>query len=279
MRKTTRLLTPVRLNLVRLSLVRLSLACLNLACLNLACPILACLGLAACAEQGPSLTEPDPPPLADWRPSLHLADAALAGGVPALALKVTDDLLADNPQDVPALTRRGAALAALGRRRDAEAAFTAALAVAPDDRAALLGLGRLQLADDPAAAERHFAQAAAGDPHDAAALNDLGVARDLQGHHAAAQEAYRQALAAQPTSAAAQVNLGLSVALSGDAAAAEHLLRPLATEPDATPVVRQDLAAALALGGKSDQAAAILAQDLAPDQVRTTMAGLQALQP
>jgi Flp pilus assembly protein TadD len=241
-------------------------------------PFLLLLALTSCGGRETSFNEPPPPRLADWKPSLHLADTSLAGGLPGMALEVTDELLADNPRDVDALTRRAAALMQLGRRREAEVSYRRALAVNGDEPAALLGLGRLRLADDPAAAEALFAQAATHDPHDSAALNDLGVSRDLQGHHAAAQLAYRQALAAEPTSAAAQANLGLSVALSGDPAAAERLLRPLAAEPGATPTIRHDLAMALALGGKAREAASLLARDLPPEEVRSTLAGFQQLQ-
>jgi Flp pilus assembly protein TadD len=240
--------------------------------------LLLLLALASCAGRQNAINEPPPPHLADWKPSLHLADISLAGGLPGMALEVTDELLADNPRDVDALTRRGAALMQLARRREAEVAYRSALAVAPQEPAALLGLGRLRLADDPEAAEKLFFQAATVNPHNAAALNDVGVSRDLQGHHLAAQDAYRAALAAEPTSAAAQANLGLSTALSGDPAAAERLLRPLAAEPGATPTVRHDLAVALTLGGKSREAASLLARDLPPDEVRNTLAGFQSLQ-
>ena len=47
------------------------------------------------------------------------------------------------------------------------------------------------------------------------ALNDLGIARDLQGRHTDAQMAYRQALGISPEMSAAQVNLALSLAMGG----------------------------------------------------------------
>ena len=47
------------------------------------------------------------------------------------------------------------------------------------------------------------------------ALNDLGIARDLQGRHTDAQTAYRSALGVDPDMRAAQVNLALSLAMSG----------------------------------------------------------------
>jgi len=67
------------------------------------------------------------------------------------------------------------------------------------DPAAQFELGRILLQTDPAQAEHALLAALAGSPRNADILNDLGVARDLQGHHAAAQAAYREALSAEPT--------------------------------------------------------------------------------
>ena len=243
--------------------------------------ILLLLALASCAGQAarPAVTETPQPELATWHPSLHLAETALATGAPAIALHVTDELLARDPRDVAALDRRGDALAALARPREAEVAFGQALAIRPGDADASIGLGRLRMVQDAAAAEQLFAAVAAADPHNGAALNDLGIARDLQGRHAEAQDAYRRALAAQPTAASTQVNLGLSLALAGHPAEAVKLLRPLAAEPGAAPRVRQDLALALALDGSGEEAAAILARDMPADEARTALSGFDALRP
>jgi Flp pilus assembly protein TadD len=241
--------------------------------------LLLLLTLAACSHEVPPVAEAPLPPLAKWEPSLHLADTSLAGGAPGIALQVADELLAVHPDDADALTRRGEALAALGRPEDAETAYREALTAAPTHVRALLALGRLRLPKNAAEAESIFAQIDAIDPHNAAALNDLGVARDLQGHHTGAQEAYRKALAAQPTSSSAQINLGLSLALSGDANGAIAVLRPLATESSASPLVRDDFAFALALSGNVAEASSMLSKDLNPQDVRRALAGFHALQP
>lgn len=234
--------------------------------------------LAACSTQPPDpIALQQEPVLANWNPTLHLADSALADGAPGMALQVCDQLLARNPRNVGALIRRGTALEALDRGGEAAASFAAAIAIAPRNIEALLGLGRVRLQRDPAAAEAVFAQVMILDPRDAAALSDLGIARDLQGRHAAAQEAYRMALGVSPTSLAVQVNLGLSLALSGDTDGAVRLLQPLAATPAATPRVRHDLALALALGGRREEAAVALGGDLTPDQLHDTLDGFEAL--
>ncbi len=240
------------------------------------------LVLASCsARTGASPVPLDPPAtvLASWKPNLHLADTALAGGAPTIALQVCDELLAMDPRNTGALVRRGEALSDLGRSSEAKASFTMAIDADPENLRALDGLGRLRLADDPAAAEALFARAMTRDPNDVIALSDLGVARDMQGHHAAAQQAYRMALNAAPASVAVQVNLGLSLALSGDATGAIKLLQPLAAASNAAPRVRQNLALALALSGRKNEALNVLGRDLTPDQAQGALDGFEALRP
>ena len=234
--------------------------------------------LAACSSRPQKAVEVAPEvPLAKWTPSLHLADAASTAGAPAIALQVSDQLLAKNPRDADAWVRRGDALSALGRSGEAATSYASAVEIKPRDTKALIGLGRARLQQDPAGAEAMFARAVTLDPRDAAAASNLGVARDLQGHHAAAQEAYRMALGITPSSMAVQVNLGLSMALSGDTPGAVRLLQPLATTPGAAARVRHDLALALALDGRRAEASTVLAADLPAEQVRGTLDGFEAL--
>ena len=234
--------------------------------------------MAACSTPQPRAVEVAPEvPLAKWTPSRRLADAAASAGAPAIALQVSDQLVAKNPRDADAWISRGDALVALGRSSEAVTSYATAVEIKPRDTRALVGLGRARLQQDPAGAEAMFARVLTLDPHDAAAASNLGVARDLQGHHAAAQEAYRTALGITPSSVAVQVNLGLSMALSGDAPGAVRLLRPLGAAPGAAPRVRHDLALALALDGRRAEASTVLAADLPPEQVRGTLNGFEAL--
>lgn len=234
--------------------------------------------LAACSAAPRKTVEVEPEvPLAKWTPSLHLADAASSVGAPAIALQVSDQLLAKNPRDADAWIRRGDALSALGRSSEAAISYSSAIEIKPRDTKALVGLGRVRLLQDPAGAEAMFSRAVTLDPRDAAAASNLGVARDLQGHHAAAQEAYRMALGITPSSVAVQVNLGLSLALSGDAPGAVRMLQPLADAPGAAPRVRHDLALALALDGRRAEASAVLRADMPAEQLRGTLDGFEAL--
>jgi Flp pilus assembly protein TadD len=215
--------------------------------------------LAACSGQDPSR-------LGDGPPGLNVASAALAAGSPDIALNVTGGILAKDPDNVPALLSQADALNALGRPAEAQASYARALVIKPGSVEAQVGLGRLKLSSDPAQAQVLFLNALQRDPRNRVALNDLGIAYDLQGEHASAQAAYRRALGADPTMRAAEVNLALSMALSGRAPEAVRLLAPLANDPAAPRRLRHDLAAALAISGNRPAAAKILSADMTPEQ-------------
>jgi Flp pilus assembly protein TadD len=202
-------------------------------------------------------------------PGLDVAGVALANGAPETALHIAQTRLVTDPRDV----------AALGQRDQAMRCFAHALAIAPGNIEATLGLGRLTLATDPAAAAELFAGVTTRDPGNVAGLIDLGIAADLLGKHHEAQAAYRRALAIEPDRLAANVNLGLSLALSGDAQQALAVLRPVAQGPGTSPRIRQDLAVALALAGSNAEAAAILKAELPQPEVLTTVAAYHLLQP
>jgi Flp pilus assembly protein TadD len=208
---------------------------------------------------------------------LNVADAAIAGGDPSMALSVSQSVLKDNPGDVDALVHEGDAYYALNRCPDSEAAYQLALQHDPSSTAAETGLGRCLIKTDPAAAEAALVLAVRDDPGNANALNDLGIARDLQGNFAGAVDPYRRALLAAPGMTAAEINLGLSLALSGNGPAALQYLGPLATGPGANAKTREDYAAALVAVGRLDEARQVLSVDLPPDQVTAAISGFQAV--
>ena len=117
------------------------------------------------------------------------------------------------------------------------------------DPTAQLALGRILLQTDPARAEDVLQAALAVSPRNADILSDLGVARDLQGHHAEAQAAYREALSIAPTLRAARINLALSLALSGKGGDALTTVQPIAASSSSTGAERADVAAINSLAG------------------------------
>jgi Flp pilus assembly protein TadD len=209
--------------------------------------------------------------------TLNVADAAIAGGDPAMALSVAQSVLQSDPNNADALIHEGDAYYALQRCPDSVAAYRLALNTNPRSSAAETGIGRCDIKTDPKAAEAALLLAVQDDPGNAAALNDLGIARDLQGNFAGAIGPYQQALLAQPGLTAVEVNLGLSLALSGNGAEALQYLGPLATSADATPKIRQNYAAALVAAGRDPEARQVLSIDLPPDQVNSAMAGFSAV--
>jgi len=229
-------------------------------------------GLASCTQPGPNAASTAVGPS-----TLNVADAAIAGGDPTMALSVSQSVLQSDPNNVDALIHEGDAYYALQRCPDSTAAYTLALKFAPNSSAAETGLGRCDIKTDPKAAEAVLLRAVQDDPGNAAAWNDLGIARDLQGNFAGAVNPYQQALLAEPGLMAAEVNLGLSLALSGNGAAALQYLGPLATGPEATPKIRQNYAAALVASGRVADARQVLSIDLPPDQVNAALSGFTAV--
>ncbi|HQT46282.1 MAG TPA: tetratricopeptide repeat protein, partial [Acidocella sp.] len=231
--------------------------------------------LAACAHSPQPAV---PSTAAEAGPaSLNVADAAIAGGNPTMALSVSQSVLQNDPGNVDALEHEGDAYYALDRCPSAMAAYKLALTHNPSATEAQTGLGRCLLKTDPHAAELAFDAAIQDDPGNADALNDLGIARDLQGNFAGAVDPYQKALLADPSMTAGEVNLGLSLALSGHGPAALQYLGPLATGPNATPKIREDYAAALVASGRHDEARQVLAIDLPPDQVETALNGFASV--
>jgi Flp pilus assembly protein TadD len=217
------------------------------------------LATAGCASKDPSSIVA--------KQDAAIGDVALMAGSPEVALRMADETLTRNPADTDALVRRGLALTALGRLDVARDTLRKVVGREPHNGQALLALGRVQLPVDPAEAESLFQTLLAQDPGNAAALNDLGIARDLQGNHTQAEAAFRSALAAKPDMSAAQVNLALCLAMRGQGAEAIGLLRPLADGPNASQKVRQNYAAVLAMAGERDKAEHILAGNMSANEV------------
>ena len=234
-----------------------------------AVPLLLAAALSACSSTGDSALS--------GTPSLATARVAMAGGNTDVGLNICTSLLLKRPGDAALLACRADALAAQGRAAEAVSGYTAARAADPANAEAIIGLGRLRLATDPRAAEALFLEALTRDPRNAAALNNLGVSRDLQGRHADAQVAYGEAIAAAPDMRGPQVNLALSLALSGRSGDAVRILRPIGERADATARERHDLAAVLTMDGKPDEASRLLRTDLDGTQVDNAVSGYRAL--
>ena len=208
------------------------------------------------------------------RPGLNVAEAALQAGSGQIALQVSETLLRETPDNPGALQVKADALTLLGALDQAAEMYQRLLAKTPPSTRATIGIGRIELSRDPAAAEALFQRVVARDPKDLTALNNLGIARDLRGRHTEARTAYRQALAIDPGLTSAQVNMALSLAMSGQGAEAIQMLKPAATAPDAPVKIRHDYAVVLAMSGQRAEAERILSRDLPPQEVRQVLDGV-----
>jgi Flp pilus assembly protein TadD len=232
----------------------------------------ALLGVSACGG-------PDAGGLSDSAPGIGVARAALEGGAADVALRVSAENLARDPENRDFMLVQADALAALGRGQEADAAYRRVLVADKDSVEARMGLGRLALNTNPAAAETFFLETLARDPRNAKAFNNLGIARDLLGRHPQAQDAYRRALGIAPSMQAATVNLALSLAMSGRADDGLKLLGGIDPAQRVSPRMRHDIAAVHAMAGDRAGAEALLSKDLSPADLDQTLRGYEALRP
>jgi Flp pilus assembly protein TadD len=203
--------------------------------------------LAGCAHGNAVPLPPTPSArLSEQRPTIQVADAALAAGAPDVALTVANGLLVDHPGDSAARLRKGQAEYRLGDLASAWASFAKVIAAEPLSFEAQLGLGRIELATNATKAQARFQRLAALQPKNAAALTDLGIADDLLGQHELAQRMYRTALAIAPGLVSARSNLGLSLALSAQPDLALQVLRPLDATQFQSAQLRENLTTVLA---------------------------------
>ncbi|MFY3744992.1 metallopeptidase family protein [Anaeromyxobacter sp. Red801] len=216
------------------------------------------------------------------------AVAALDAGARERALACADEALRLSPRMVPALTARGAALAALDRLDEARLAFARALAVDPDEPEALLGAAELHVrrlgsARDALEAGLEYAvrgvRSATRPPRkdkDLAARLELvaGMAENDLGRSHLALAHLDRALAARPKDPDALYERGVALfELCRFGEARRAFERALAIAPDDPWAIHQ-LGLVAERAGEGRRAAALLARAraLAPDDFRDELA-------
>jgi Flp pilus assembly protein TadD len=175
---------------------------------------------------------------------IYYAAALRAAAQPMQAVSVMESGIAINPHDVDLSVNYAKALSAAGRYDQALSVITDAIQPdAPDWNALLV----------------------------------KGAVLDQMGRNDEARATYQQAMLIAPNEPSLEANLGLSYAMTNDLGQAESYLRTAVGMRGATSKVRQNLALVVGLEGRFDEARALFAAELAPDQVEANMAYVRAL--
>lgn len=183
-----------------------------------------------------------------------------------------------NPKDKTVIIHYAAALRAAGQSQQAVAALEVGVAAHPRDVDITVAYAKALTA------QGRFEQSLTlldgvirPDAPDWNALLVKGATLDQLGRNQEARLIYQQALVAAPGEAAVEANLGLSYAMTGDLQVAEGHLRRAVQMRGASSQIRQNLALVLGLQGRFEEARAIYAAELPPEQVESNMNYVRAL--
>jgi Flp pilus assembly protein TadD len=183
-----------------------------------------------------------------------------------------------DPNDRNIAIHYAAALRANGQTGQAVAVLETAMSAYPQDTGVNVAYAKALTADGRFAQALNVVDnAIRPEAPDWNALSVKGAILDQIGRHAEARELYMQAMVYAPYEPSLEANLGLSYAMTNELSAAERHLRRAASLPGAKSRVRQNLALIIGLSGRFDEARAIYAAELPPDQVEANMAYVRAM--
>lgn len=179
--------------------------------------------------------------------------------------------------DAAAQLRLADAYARAGKTDQAIQTYRAALAAAPDNPDALLGLGSaLVKAGDPDGAVVALAKAAPK-VNTMTAYNRLGVAQTLAGQFAQAYQSFEAASALAPDDLDVRTNLALAAALDGQDAKAIATSRAVVTSPGAEARHRRNLMIVFGLLGRASEGRAAAPKELSAAEVKKLLARATAI--
>jgi Flp pilus assembly protein TadD len=207
---------------------------------------------------------------------MRVASDIEAQGQMAAALPIYEQAAAAS-NDAPTQLRLGDAYMRAGKTDQAIQAYRAALAVAPDNPAALLGLGTaLVRAGDVDGAVVALAKAA---PlvNTMTAYNRLGVAQTLTGQFAQAHQSFDTASALAPDDLDIRTNLALAAALDGQENKAIDASRAVVTSPGAQARHRRNLMIVYGLLGRADEGRAAAPKGLSASDVKRLLTRATAI--
>lgn len=183
-----------------------------------------------------------------------------------------------NPRDPNIVIHYAAALRAAGQPQQATAALEQAMTHRPGDIALSIAYAKALTAAGRFEQSLNVLETVIRpDAPDWNALLVKGATLDQMGRNQEARAIYAQAAALAPGEASIETNLGLSYAMTNDLPRAEQHLRRASQLRGANSQTRQNLALVVGLQGRFDEARAIYAAELPPEQVESNMAYVRAL--
>ena len=220
-----------------------------------------CLALGACAQSGSGALDLSSP-VNDTEAAAKDTRTDLAK-----ATETAGKAFAKEPRDPDKAVAYARNLKALGEKRQALAVLQHAAGVNPGHRELNSEYGRLALDLDQISVAQRLLQAA-DDPTnpDWRVISARGTVLAKQGSYRDAIPLYERALALAPNQPSILNNLALARAMEGHADQAEPLLKRAAAADGKDPRVSQNLALVLGLQGKYDEAKMAAARDLPADK-------------
>jgi len=203
----------------------------------------------------------------------HMNDAQLAAMAGRLGAQYER-----NPKDRQTALNYANVLARLGRNDQALAVMRALAIVYPKDQAvlaaygkALAGAGQFDGALDAIRRAQNPAYP------DWKLVSAEGAILDQMGRKEEARATYQKALQLQPNEPSIISNMGMSYLLAGDARTAETYFKQAAAAPGADSRVRQNLALSVGLQGRFQEAEAIAAREISPQQAKANTDYLRSM--
>ena len=179
--------------------------------------------------------------------------------------------------DAATQVRLGDAYTRAGKTDQAIQAYRAALAVAPDNPDALLGLGSAQLKAGDAEGAVVVLAKVAPIIKTMAAYNRLGLAQTLTGQFAQARESFDAASVLAPDDLDIRTNLALAAALEGQENKAVDVARSVVASPGAQARHRRNLMIVYGLLGLVDEGRAAAPKGLSANEAKKLLARATAI--
>lgn len=208
---------------------------------------------------------------------LKLASDIEAQGESGTAIALYEKAAALPDAKPSAFVKTGDAYMRAGYPAEASKAYNAALAKAPNDGPALLGLGSAMIDSGDAEAGLRALKQAAPIVNSSRAYNRLGVAQTFAGQLAPARETFERALRLSPGDLDIQTNMALAAALEGKADIALPLIQRVAADPAVQMHHKRNVVVVYGLLGQADVVKQAPPTGLTSKQIATLLARAKSI--